>query len=108
MLRDCWLPANLPRHTGMPTRVHSVQALAAEQLDYWDVVEYQHPIGSTRSGSQNPALRLGLVQQVCHLKALQLYFCRHTTEDQKAPRAASIVVYVYLVTCIGIGRGLDA
>jgi len=48
----------------VPTRVHRVQALAAEQLDYWDVVEYQHPTGSTQSGSQIPALRLGLVQQV--------------------------------------------
>jgi hypothetical protein len=82
-----------------------VQALAAEQLVYWDVVEYQQPTGSTQSGSQQQALRLGLVQQVRHPKALQLQSyscgCSHTTECQKAPAAATMRC-LCLVRYIGI------
>lgn len=50
---------NLP-----PRQNHRTMAVAAEQLAYWDVVEYAHHPVNQQPGTST-GVRLGLVQQVC-------------------------------------------
>jgi len=43
---------------------HIIRAISSEQLQYWDVVEYQQDLDGKQQ-QQQQQLRVGLVQQVC-------------------------------------------